>query len=72
MTTLLARAFEKANALPEELQDEIARELTEEIEWELRWDKTLADTQEQLDHLAEKALREHREGRTQEIGFDEL
>jgi hypothetical protein len=72
MTTLLARAFDKANTLPKDLQDELARELMEEIEWELHWDKTLADTQEQLDQLAEKALRNHREGKTEAMGFDEL
>lgn len=72
MTTTLAKAFEKAATLPEHLQDQIAQELTEEIEWELKWNQTLLDSRELIDQLAEKALKEYREGRTKEMGFDEL
>ena len=72
MTALLARAFQRASELPEDLQDELANELLDEIEWESRWDKTLATSQPMLDRLAEKALQAHREGRTKEMGFDEL
>ena len=58
--------------LPENIQDELASQLLEEIEWESRWDKTLAESQNLLDQLAEKALREHENGKTREIRFDEL
>ncbi|MGA2797663.1 MAG: hypothetical protein ABSE63_08805 [Thermoguttaceae bacterium] len=72
MTNLLAQAFQKASQLPENLQDELASALLEEIEWESRWDKTLADSQDKLDQLAQKALDEYQSGKTKEMGFDEL
>lgn len=35
-------------------------------------DKTLVNSQDELEQLAEKAAREYREGRTTEMGIDEL
>jgi hypothetical protein len=72
MTNLLAQAFQKASQLPENLQDELASALLEEIEWESRWDKTMAESQDKLDRLAQKALDEYQSGKTKEMGFDEL
>ena len=72
MTALLREAFEKASALPEDVQELVARELIEEIEWESRWDVTLADSQPLLDQLTARAMQEYREGKTEEKGFDEL
>jgi hypothetical protein len=72
MTNLLAQAFQKASELPENLQDEIACGLLDEIEWESQWDKTLADSQDKLDQMAQKALDEFQSGKTKEMGFDEL
>ena len=46
--------------------------ILEEIEWESRWDKTLAESQDKLDQLAQKALDEYQSGKTKEMGFDEL
>jgi hypothetical protein len=56
MTKLLAQAFEKASQLPENLQDELAKELIDALTWEARWDKSLAESSDQLDKMAEKAL----------------
>jgi len=72
MTKLLAQAFEKASELPDELQDQLAIELIEEIEWESRWDQTLADSQDKLERMAEKAAKEYNSGNTKEMGFDDL
>ena len=72
MTTLLTEAFEKASELPENLQDQLARELLEEIEGESRWEQTLAQSQGLLDPMGKKALEEHEEGKTRQMGFDEL
>jgi hypothetical protein len=72
MTKLLAQAFDKASELPENLQDELARELLDDLAWEARWDKALAESADVLDRMAQKALKEHRAGRTKEMGFDEL
>ncbi|MBM3334405.1 hypothetical protein FJY63_07065 [Candidatus Sumerlaeota bacterium] len=72
MTNLLNHAFRKASGLSEDLQDQLAQELLEEMEWETRWDHTLADSQEKLDRLAERAEQEYRAGKTKEMGFDDL
>ena len=64
MTALLQQAFKKAAALPEELQDELATEVLEELEWEMSWDQTLANSQDLLEQLTLKAMKEHKEGRT--------
>jgi hypothetical protein len=72
MTNLLSQAFQKASELPDNLQDEIASELLEEIEWESRWDKTLADSSDTIDQLAQKAIKEFQSGKTKAMGFDEL
>ena len=72
MTKLLTEAFEKASRLPDNLQDQLAQELLDEIEWETHWDQTLANSQDKLERLAEKAAQEYRTGKTKEIGFDEL
>ncbi len=72
MTALLQEAFEKASSLPEDVQEILARELIEEIESESRWDKTLANSQPLLEQLTLKAMREYKEGRTEEKGFDAL
>lgn len=58
--------------LEEELQDEFARQLLEELAWEARWDQALADSGELIDQMAAEALKEHRAGKTREMGFDEL
>jgi len=72
MTKLLTEAFQKASCLPESLQDDIASQLLDEMEWESRWDETLSKSQDKVDQLADKALREYRAGRTREMGFDEI
>jgi len=68
MTDLLAQAFAKAAELPESLHDELARELLDDLVGEGRWSAALADSPETLDDMAERALKEHRAGRTKEIG----
>lgn len=72
MIALLQEAFQKASTLPEDVQELVAKELLDEIEWEASWDRTLADSQPLLDRLTENAMREYREGKTEEKGFDEL
>ncbi len=72
MTELLEQVLEKVSALPSEVQDQLARQWLEEIEWETRWDRTLADSQDKIDQLAERAEEEYRSGKTKEMGFSEL
>lgn len=72
MTTRLAKAFEEASRLPDEVQDEIAERLLEEIAGEELWDETFAKTPDLLEKLADKALADFKAGRTRKMGFDEL
>ena len=73
MVNLLAEAFNKAQNLPDEVQNELAKQLIEDIENELNWQQTLSQVQsDKLEELAEKALRNSMNGKTQKIGFDQL
>ena len=73
MTTLLTEAFRKAQDLPDYLQNELAAQLIEDVENEIKWQQPLSQTQStKLDELAAKALSDSVNGRTREIGFDEL
>ena len=73
MTSLLLQAFEKAQYLPEYLQDEFATQFLEDIESEMRWLQTLSQPQpSKLDQLATKALNNSLKGKTKILGFDQL
>ena len=68
MTELPTQAFEHASRLPDNLQDQLARELLDELQGESRWDQALADSQDKLEQLAEKAERNYRAGKTKSVG----
>jgi len=73
MTDLLTEAFNKAQNLPEHLQDELAQQVMENIESELQWQQTLSQPQNSsLDQLARQALNDSLEGKTKEMRFDEI
>jgi DNA phosphorothioation-dependent restriction protein DptG len=72
MTKLLTEAFEKTKMLPEEIQNQIAQELLDEINSKEGWDKLLSDSQEVLEKLSEKAVKEYNENKTKIAGFDDL
>ena len=74
MTELLEQAFKKAQKLSNDLQDELAQQLLEDIENELKWQESLSDSDVDLDiieEMAQMALIEDREGKTEEKGFGE-
>jgi len=74
MTQLLEKAFKEAQKLSNDLQDEIAHQLLEDIQNELAWLETLANPDIDLDVLqkmAQAALIEDQEGKTEEKGFGE-
>ena len=72
MTKLLERVVERVKALPESEQDVIAALILEELEDEASWDQAFARSQDALARLAEEAMLEHREGKTQELDPDKL
>ncbi len=51
------------------MEDEETSHSLEDVK---RWNKTIAESQDKLDYMAGKALREHKAGKTKEMGFDEL
>jgi len=72
MTNLLKEAFARAALLPVELQVSLAQALLSELEAEFQWDGNLAKSQRVLEELAEKSLKDDKEGKTRSLGFDEL
>jgi hypothetical protein len=72
MTQLLEQAIGEARKLSPDEQDAIAALILEELDDDRRWDEAFASSQEPLSRLAEKARRQIAEGRTHEIGIDEL
>ena len=71
-TSLLEKAFEEASKLPEEAQDRLAAQVLEALKDEGRWSEAFDGSGSKLDRLADEALRDYREGRTKELGFDQL
>ena len=74
MTQLLQKAFDEAQKLSEHLQDELAQQLLADIENELKWQETIANPDYNFDilrQMAQNALNEDQEGKTEEKGFGE-
>lgn len=72
MTKLLEQAFAAACKLPPQEQDALADWLLKGLESENRWTKSFAGSQDVLSILANEALSEHREGKTQKLDPDQL
>jgi len=72
MTAALEKAFAKASRLPETVQDQLAEQVLDDIAGELKWDKTLADSQDVLEAMADSARKARRQRKTVKKGFDEL
>lgn len=72
LTKLLEKAFVEATQLPVEQQDSLGAWILSELASERRWDQAFARSADQLAELADAALREHEEGRTQELDPDRL
>jgi len=74
LSTLLSKAVQKAQELPEAIQDELAEQFIEDIENEIKWQETLSKPQDSLilKELAQKAIADSENGQTEEMGFDEL
>ncbi|GAA4448274.1 hypothetical protein GCM10023189_05900 [Nibrella saemangeumensis] len=60
MTTKLEKAISELNQLPESEQNAIAGLIEDELLWEI----SLKNSQQQLENLADEALREFQAGRT--------
>lgn len=74
MTTLLQQALLEIQKLPDYLQDELAQQLLEDIKNELNWQQSLSKADVELGNLltmAQEALIEEQEGRTEDKSFGE-
>lgn len=67
MTQLLEKALSEVAKLPPSEQDALAAILLEEIASEQRWADLFARSQDVLGSMAEKALAEHRAGKTKPL-----
>jgi len=81
MTEILEKAFKIASNFSDEEQEVLAnhwiREMRtpnfiEMIKDEMKWEKSFSKSQDVLEMLANKALEEARQGKAEEIGWDEL
>jgi hypothetical protein len=72
MTKLLQKAFDEASKLPEGEQDALGRLLMEELASERRWEDLFAASHDPLAELAEQALAEHGERRTEKLDPEKL
>jgi len=72
VTNLLRKAFDQASQLPPDEQDALAAWILDEMASERRWDEAFQASAHRLKQLAEEALQEAREGRTEELDPDRL
>lgn len=72
MTRLLEKAFSEASMLPELQQNMLARWIIDELLAEKKWDALFSETEDSLAELADEALNEYKQGKTQVMNLDEL
>lgn len=72
MIKLLEKAFTEASKLPEGDQEALAAWILEELATERRWQEVLAGSAEATAKLADEALAEYHEHRTQALDSDRL
>jgi hypothetical protein len=72
MTQALEKAFAELTKLPENEQDAIAAWLMEELGSEKRWNDTFEQSADLLSQLADEALADLHEGRTEPLDPDRL
>ena len=72
MTKLLEKAFQEASMLPELEQNALARWLIDEIIVEKKWERTFAESEDVLDVLADEALKEYSDGKTELLDINRL
>lgn len=72
MTKQLKRAFTEASKLPAEEQNILAKWLLAELSSEKRWSQLFINSQDLLATLGNRALDEHRNGKTQELDPEKI
>ena len=72
MTSLLKKAFNLAQRLPDNEQDALAAVIIDEMASDLRWQKAFDGSADALDRLADEALAEYRAGETLPLDLDKM
>ena len=72
MTNKLENAFKEVSKLPEREQNIIARWLLDELKSDKKWDKLFANSEDQLEALAEEALQDFNNGKTSKLDINKL
>ncbi|NEP90718.1 MAG: hypothetical protein F6K18_30065 [Okeania sp. SIO2C2] len=67
MTNVIEQALTKLSQLPENQQEAIAYLILAEIEDEKKWAENFANSQDQLAQLADEAIAEFKQGKTQPL-----
>lgn len=67
MTELLKKAFDAASQLTPQQQNAIATLLLDELESDGPWQSAFQSSADELSGLADEALSDHREGRTEPL-----
>ena len=64
--------IDKVGKLSAEEQDALADWILEELADEQRWQESFAKSQDVLEEMADKALQEHKQGKTSSLDLSEL
>jgi hypothetical protein len=72
MTNLLDEAYAAAKELPEDEQEMIGAVLLEEINADRRWEELLSQPSDVVERMIDKALENHRLGKTLPLDPDTL
>ena len=67
MTSLLEKAFKEAAKLPDFEQNIIAKRVLEELSSEKKWEESFAESEDILSTLADEALEDHKQGKTEPL-----
>jgi hypothetical protein len=67
VTKLLEKAFDEAAKLSEEEQRQLAEWILAELDSDERWARAFSDSQDRLVQLADEALQEDAEGKTEDL-----
>jgi acyl-CoA reductase-like NAD-dependent aldehyde dehydrogenase len=72
MTKLLDQALRAVAELPEAEQDALAAAILAEVKGDESWDRQFSESATHLERLADEAIVEHRQGRSQPLDPDAL
>ena len=72
MTQSLEKAILEIKKLPDEEQDAIAAVIMAELESERQWDNAFENSRADLDQLAEEALKEYSDNKTEPLDPEQI